>query len=410
MLGEDIRADSPTAEQEGIALICSWAVSLGLRLKAADITNAYFQGKPLERLLILRVPKHPKGVPDPEIQRTGCMIARVPVYGATDAGRNLYLRIKESSRELGLKASRVLSALYFLTDKEGNLCAALCTHVDDFLRAARAEGEQVMQRLLDRFKIGRVETDKFRFCGREYTQHVDGTIEIDCRDNTRATRAIRPIDIRKDEKSTTPVSPAQRTTLRSAIGSLAWVARATRPDLAYRVNALQQRVTTATVETLREANRVVALALNDADRSIVYRAHLPWQLGKLAVVTFCDASFAAEPGHKSQRGRLHYLTSHDAAVDGNAKEHPMHLISFSSSTMKRVCRATLRCEAYLCNMLMSMGTAYAPASLNCLDSSQHAESGKMLRDEVFCTSNIRTVAAYPTICCLPFRSKWKTSG
>ena len=137
MNGEDIRADSPTAEQEGIALLCSWAVSLGLRLKAADITNAYFQGKPLERLLILRVPKHPEGVPDPEIQRAGFMIARVPVYGTTDAGRNLYLRIKECSRELGLKTSRVLSALYFLIDKEGNLCAALCTHVDDFLWAAR---------------------------------------------------------------------------------------------------------------------------------------------------------------------------------------------------------------------------------------------------------------------------------
>ena len=89
MHGEDIRADSPTAEQEGIALICSWAVSLGLRLKAADITNAYFQGKPLERLLILRVPKHPKGVPDPEIQHAGFMIARVPVYGTTDAGRKI---------------------------------------------------------------------------------------------------------------------------------------------------------------------------------------------------------------------------------------------------------------------------------------------------------------------------------
>ena len=248
MHGEDVRADSPTAEQEGIALICSWAVSLGLRLKAAGLADGYFQGKPLERLLILRVPKRPKRVPDPEIQRTGFMIARVPVYGTTDAARNLYLRIKESSRELGLKVSRVLSALYFLIDKEGNLCAALCMHLDDFLWAARAAGEEVMQRLLDRFKIGRVETDKFRFCGREYTQHPDGTIEINCRDNTRA---IRPIEIRKDEKGTTPVSPAQRTTLRSVIGSLAWVARATRPDLAYPVNALQQRVTTATVETLR---------------------------------------------------------------------------------------------------------------------------------------------------------------
>ena len=46
--GEDIRADSPTAEQEGIALFCSWATSLGLCARAADITSAYFQGIPLE--------------------------------------------------------------------------------------------------------------------------------------------------------------------------------------------------------------------------------------------------------------------------------------------------------------------------------------------------------------------------
>ncbi|CAE7256176.1 AGM1 [Symbiodinium natans] len=39
--GEDIRADSPTAEPEALAFICSWASSLGLRIKAADITNAY---------------------------------------------------------------------------------------------------------------------------------------------------------------------------------------------------------------------------------------------------------------------------------------------------------------------------------------------------------------------------------
>ena len=189
-----------------------------------------------------------------------------------------------------------------------------------FCGDAYVAGEEVLQRLLDRFKIGRVEKDKFRFCGREYIQHEDGTIEINCRDNTRAIRPI--IEIRKDEKGTTPVSHAQRTMLGSVIGSLAWVARATRPDLAYRVNALQQRVTTATVETLREANRVVALALNDPDRSIVYRAQLPWQSGRLAVVTFCDASFAAEQGHKSQRGRLHYLTSHEAASNPDAKDAP----------------------------------------------------------------------------------------
>ena len=69
------------------------------------------------------------------------------------------------------------------------------------------------------------------------------------------------------------------------------------------LNALQQRVTTADVETLREANRVMALALNDAERSIVYKARLPWGTGELATssVMFCDALFAGEAGHKSQR-------------------------------------------------------------------------------------------------------------
>ncbi|CAE7367510.1 uxuA [Symbiodinium natans] len=82
-----------------------------------------------------------------------------------------------------------------------------------------------------------------------------------------------------------------------------------RPDFMYRVNALQQCVTIATVETMKEANRVVALALGDADRSIVFRIGIsPWGRVFLAVVTFCDASFAAEPGYKSQRGRLHYLS------------------------------------------------------------------------------------------------------
>ena len=122
--------------------------------------------------------------------------------------------------------------------------------MDDFLWAAIPNGEPVVQRLLDRFKIGHIESDTFtfRFCGREYVQVSDGTISINCRDSTRA---IRPIDIHKSEKGTTPVSNAQR--------------------LAYRVNALQQAVVKATVETLREANRVAALALNDAERSITYK-------------------------------------------------------------------------------------------------------------------------------------------
>ena len=78
-------------------------------------------------------------------------------------------------------------------------------------------------------------------------------------------RAIRPIEVPKNQTATTPVLSA----LRSITGSLACVARATHPDLAYRVNAWQQQATQATIEMLRDANPVVAMALNDSERSVV---------------------------------------------------------------------------------------------------------------------------------------------
>ena len=53
----------------------------------------------------------------------------------------------------------------------------------------------------------------------------------------------------------------------------------------------------------------------------MYKARLPW-----GTVTFCDASFAGEAGHKSQRARIHYLTSHRDAVNGNANTRDMHLL------------------------------------------------------------------------------------
>ena len=64
--GDCVRSDSPTAEPEGISILCSYAASRKLRLNSADITNAYFQGRPLERLLLVKPPAYPR-IPDPAI-------------------------------------------------------------------------------------------------------------------------------------------------------------------------------------------------------------------------------------------------------------------------------------------------------------------------------------------------------
>ena len=335
---EEVRCDSPTAEPEAHHLIASWAASQGLKVKSCDITNAYFQAAPATRLMLMAQPKG--GVPDPDIPPEACFICRVPVYGSVDAGRGFYLRMDFEVKDCEFTASKILPALYFLRSKDDRLIGMLATHVDDLLMAYHEEAEENFRKLFAKFTVGKVEECNFRYCGRRFTQDPDFTIHIDAADNTRS---VKHIAITPGRKSTDTVTEKELTQLRSVTGSLAWVARYARPDLAYRVNCLQRSCNVkATVQDLKEANKVVDFALNGIDLKVTFRSGwVDWN--DLAIVTFSDASFANEEGFKSQQGRFHYLTS---ASGLGGKTHKFHLLGFASSTLKRVCRATLQAEAY----------------------------------------------------------------
>ena len=66
-----------------------------------------------------------------------------------------------------------------------------------------------------------------------------------------------------------PCTAREISTLRAVIGSLSWITRQGRPDLSYRVSRLQTMVKGATI-TLKEANKVVDLALGGLDVCIRY--------------------------------------------------------------------------------------------------------------------------------------------
>ena len=80
-----IRTDSPTVHVEGLNLLCSFAACKKLKIKAADIRNAYFNAKELDRLMLLRPPTG--GLPGIENSKKYAIAARVPIYGTKDAGR-----------------------------------------------------------------------------------------------------------------------------------------------------------------------------------------------------------------------------------------------------------------------------------------------------------------------------------
>ena len=101
------------------------------------------------------------------------LVARVPIYGTCDAGRSFWKALREAILELGFKENSLIRAWYHLCDDQGRIIAMLATHVDDMLWACEPEGQEAINKLLAKFTLKSIESDSFRFCGRDITQDAD---------------------------------------------------------------------------------------------------------------------------------------------------------------------------------------------------------------------------------------------
>ena len=95
----ELTCDAPTVDAETHCLIASYAASRKLKLRCGDISSAYFQSEPLERVIIMKQPRG--GLPG--VPPEAMLLRRLPVYGTMDAGRGLYVRLCKVWCEEGLK-------------------------------------------------------------------------------------------------------------------------------------------------------------------------------------------------------------------------------------------------------------------------------------------------------------------
>ena len=118
-------------------------------------------------------------------------LARVPIYGTTDAGRKFWERLREVIIEAGFRENQISKALYSLTDKEGKVIASICTHVDDTLWAAKPEAESGINQILETYAVRKIEEGSCRFCGKEVTQTDDFAVTAACKDSVGQIEASR---------------------------------------------------------------------------------------------------------------------------------------------------------------------------------------------------------------------------
>ena len=312
---DGLRADSPTAEIESHNLLFSYAASNKLKIRSADISNAYFQGEVLDRLLLLRPPKG--GIPDPEYADGETMIlARVPIYGTQDAGRKFWQRFSSVIKENDFAPNKFAPALYSIS-KDGDIKGLLVTHVDDLCWAVKPGYESNMKKILDTFSVRKVEEGEFRFCGKEIKQLENFTIVVTCKDTTETINPVR-YEL-NGRKLTDFATEAEQGQMRSVTGSLGWIARQCRPGLSYMVSKLQGAVSKATMKDLKETNQALDSAKEYSDMGLWFKHDaIDWSTCLLVTVT--DASFAQEviqepngleKPHRSQKAYMILLVDPD---------------------------------------------------------------------------------------------------
>ena len=178
-------------------------------------------------------------------------------------------------------------------------------------------------------------------CGKQFDASGHDIL-LHVEDNTSKTTYI---EIAKHRNPGDPVTKGEQKQLRSVVGSLSWIARQARPDILYRVSKLQCSIKGATVSTLKEADKALELALNGMDLKLRYK-NGPFNFQELGVLTASNASFAGELGSRSEHGRIHVLVPAHQLLDPKCCDSDLRIVSFSSTTIKGVCRATLQAETY----------------------------------------------------------------
>ena len=173
------------------------------------------------------------------------------------------------------------------------------------------------------------------------------------------TRPVMMSAGRKRDRAA-PATPEEQAQLRSVLGSLNWIVRVCRPDLAYDTNRLQTCVQKPVVQDLIDANSLLRRAQMTKDQKLVYGWN-QFDFDKLEILSITDASHAADfalsasgekMGYRSQSGRVLAVGGPEVMTSGRGH---IQLLEWKSQVIRRVCRSTLQAES------LSMLTGYEDA-------------------------------------------------
>ena len=260
-------------------------------------------------------------------------------YGLTDAPLHWRKSLTEYLKSIGYEQSSMDPCIYKLYD--GNeLSGMIAIEVDDLLMIGGDHHHRQLEKMKQRFTFGKWVTLKeveegTMFNGRRIKQKEDGEFQIDM--TKFIEERLNEVVLQKGRASQKKesVTEEERQMMRAGCGSLNWLAKEGRPDMAGPASLLSSRIAHAKVEDIIALNEVIRGVKKVPQVSIRLQ---PLKRMKFSVIT--DASFGND-GFHSQGGQM--ILCHEDGLQQNQRV-TTNVLSWRSGKIQRVVNSTLAAE------------------------------------------------------------------
>ncbi len=352
---------SPVVRFSSIRTLLAFAVQNNMVVHQMDVVTAFLNGQ-LDEDIYMR---QPEGYAQPGKEHLVCKLEK-SLYGLKQSPRCWNKALRDKLVKLGFIQ---ISADPCVFVKEEDTLVIIAVHVDDLI--ILAEDDQEME------EIKKILKAEFKMTDMGELQYYIGVSVVQDKKNNRvwlhqkpyiskiiekfgqaeAKTVATPVDVNvkltKEDGISKPVDPIQ---YQSLIGSLLYLAVATRPDIAYAVGVLSKFCAKPTVAHLTAAKRVLRYLKGTQSLGLKYEGSVDESL-----TVYADADWAGDLDDRhSTSGNVSIMGS--GAVSWMSKKQPTVALSTAEAEYVALCSATQE-TIWLRQLLTDIGQPPADATV-----------------------------------------------
>ena len=334
-----VESTSPVVARDSLFLGLQVISSHQWPLHFADFSQAFMQGGEISR-------KEPLYCEIPCDQIDGIepgslVVVLKTVYGLTDAPYQWNQHLDHALRSLGYKPS-ILDACLYMLHKDDSLQGVIMLATDDLISGGTQEHWSRMNQLKEKYRFGKWDFDKGRFCGKDISRQKDGVIKIS-QEYYADLKCQSRIKVPKGVSDDQPCTAEQVKELRSYVGALSWLSKETRVDLAGSTAILMQCFPKPCIRDLKTCNKILKDAFKHKDVHIKLQPIDPTRLSILVTSDAAWGNALDEKGdmEKSQAG---YIVMACDRMMLHGQESHFGILGWKSHTLKRRTVSTLGAE------------------------------------------------------------------